>query len=146
MLQGDIVDIFLCGSDLGRWKQSVSDSPRGTPRRSSRHLHAFLLHQTEHLPSAVSFNWKSSLLCLGSERRNKSYVFSVHHSAPCQEILLWFLKHSETSAALPLLRQLSGLRERGNDVAAAFHFTAGGDGGVRLVCRQTCRWRCRAEL
>uniref|UniRef100_A0A3B5M3R8 Transport and golgi organization 6 homolog (Drosophila) n=1 Tax=Xiphophorus couchianus TaxID=32473 RepID=A0A3B5M3R8_9TELE len=61
-----------------------------------------------------------------------------HLRAPCQEILLWFLKHSETSAALPLLRQLSGLRERGNDVAAAFHFTAGGDGGVRLVCRQTC--------
>ncbi|XP_032436546.1 transport and Golgi organization protein 6 homolog isoform X1 [Xiphophorus hellerii] len=61
-----------------------------------------------------------------------------HLRAPCQEILLWFLKHSETSAALPLLRQLSGLRERRNDVAAAFHFMAGGDGGVRLVCRQTC--------
>ncbi|XP_043981739.1 transport and Golgi organization protein 6 homolog [Gambusia affinis] len=61
-----------------------------------------------------------------------------HLRAPCQEILLWFLKHSETSAALSLLRQLSGLRERRNDVAAAFHFTAGGDGGVRLVCRQTC--------
>uniref|UniRef100_A0A3P9Q207 Transport and golgi organization 6 homolog n=1 Tax=Poecilia reticulata TaxID=8081 RepID=A0A3P9Q207_POERE len=62
-----------------------------------------------------------------------------HLRAPCQEILLWFLKLSETSAALPLLRQLSGLRERRNDVAAAaFHFTAGGDGGVRLVCRQAC--------
>ncbi|XP_014877694.1 transport and Golgi organization protein 6 homolog [Poecilia latipinna] len=61
-----------------------------------------------------------------------------HLRAPCQEILLWFLKLSETSAALSLLRQLSGLRERRNDVAAEFHFTAGGDGGVRLVCRQTC--------
>ncbi|XP_054896550.1 transport and Golgi organization protein 6 homolog [Poeciliopsis prolifica] len=61
-----------------------------------------------------------------------------HLRAPCQEILLWFLKHSETSASLLLLRQLSGLRERRNEVAAAFHFTAGSGGGVRLVCRQAC--------
>ncbi|KAM4734582.1 transport and Golgi organization protein 6 homolog isoform 2-T2 [Anableps anableps] len=62
-----------------------------------------------------------------------------HLRAPCQETLLWFLGHSETSAALSSLRQLSGLRERKNDVAAEFRFTAGGDGGAGLVCRRTCR-------
>ncbi|MEQ2250980.1 hypothetical protein ILYODFUR_006395 [Ilyodon furcidens] len=61
-----------------------------------------------------------------------------HLRAPCQEILLWFLNNSETSAALSSLRQLSGLREHKNNVAVEFYFTAGSDGGVRLECRQTC--------
>ncbi|KAM4553367.1 transport and Golgi organization protein 6 homolog [Fundulus diaphanus] len=61
-----------------------------------------------------------------------------HLRGPCLEILLWFLSHSETSASLSSLRQLSGLRERRNDVAAEFQFAAGGGGGVRLHCRQTC--------
>lgn len=60
-----------------------------------------------------------------------------HLRAPCQDILLWFLSRSETSAALLLLPQLSGLRERKNDVAVEFHFMPGADGGVRLGRRRT---------
>ncbi|XP_024858552.1 transport and Golgi organization protein 6 homolog [Kryptolebias marmoratus] len=61
-----------------------------------------------------------------------------HLRAPCQQILLWFLNHSEPPAALSALRRLSGLQERRNDVAADLQFSAGSDGGVRLVCRQSC--------
>ncbi|XP_013871124.1 transport and Golgi organization protein 6 homolog isoform X2 [Austrofundulus limnaeus] len=62
-----------------------------------------------------------------------------HLRAPCQEVLLWFLNHSESSAALSMLQQLSGLKQRRNDVADDFQFSAGSDGGVRLVLRQSCR-------
>ncbi|KAK9517311.1 hypothetical protein VZT92_025194 [Zoarces viviparus] len=55
-----------------------------------------------------------------------------HLRAPCQEVLLWYLSHAETSAALSALRQLSGLQGQKNEVAADFHFTPGSDGGARL--------------
>ncbi|XP_075998713.1 transport and Golgi organization protein 6 homolog [Genypterus blacodes] len=58
--------------------------------------------------------------------------------APCQEILLWFLTHTEKSCALSVLRQLSGLEQPKNEVAPDFHFTPGSDGGARLVPRD-CR-------
>lgn len=61
-----------------------------------------------------------------------------HLRAPCQEILLWYLTHVEMSAALPMLRQLSGLQRGNNQVAANFHFTAGSEGGVRLSSRESC--------
>lgn len=66
-------------------------------------------------------------------------VRSVLHSAPCQEILLWYLTHAEMSAALSMLRQLSGLQRGNNQVAANFHFTAGSEGGARLSSRESCR-------
>ncbi|KAM4573366.1 transport and Golgi organization protein 6 homolog isoform 2-T2 [Odontesthes bonariensis] len=59
-----------------------------------------------------------------------------HLRAPCREVLLWYLSHAETPAALSALRQLSGLQGRRNDVAAGFCFTAGGDGGAALSCSQ----------
>ncbi|XP_054632065.1 transport and Golgi organization protein 6 homolog isoform X2 [Dunckerocampus dactyliophorus] len=56
---------------------------------------------------------------------------------PCCEILLWYLSHTEASAALSVLRQLSGLQVHA-DVAAGFHFTPGSSGGVQLSCRDGC--------
>ncbi|XP_019112739.2 transport and Golgi organization protein 6 homolog isoform X2 [Larimichthys crocea] len=61
-----------------------------------------------------------------------------HLRAPCQETLLWYLSHSETSAAMSALRQLSGLQGQKNEVAADFHFTPGSDGGARLCSRESC--------
>ncbi|XP_008302694.1 transport and Golgi organization protein 6 homolog, partial [Stegastes partitus] len=58
-----------------------------------------------------------------------------HLRTPCQEILLWYLNHAESSAGLSALRQLSGLRRRNNEVASDFRFTPGSDGGARLSCR-----------
>ncbi|XP_059192150.1 transport and Golgi organization protein 6 homolog isoform X2 [Centropristis striata] len=61
-----------------------------------------------------------------------------HLRAPCQEILLWYLSHTETFAALSTLRQLSGLQACESEVAAGFHFTPGSDGGARLGSRESC--------
>ncbi|XP_034389896.1 transport and Golgi organization protein 6 homolog isoform X2 [Cyclopterus lumpus] len=61
-----------------------------------------------------------------------------HLRAPCQEILLWYLRHAEKPAALSALRQLSGLQGQKNEVAADFHFTPGSDGGARLSSRERC--------
>ncbi|XP_029288741.1 LOW QUALITY PROTEIN: transport and Golgi organization protein 6 homolog [Cottoperca gobio] len=61
-----------------------------------------------------------------------------HLRAPCQEILLWYLSHTEMSAALSALRQLSGLQAPKNEVATDFHFTPGSDGGARLRSRESC--------
>ncbi|XP_077566034.1 transport and Golgi organization protein 6 homolog [Stigmatopora nigra] len=58
--------------------------------------------------------------------------------AQCQDILLWYLSHAETAAALSQLRQLSGLQSQKNDVARGFYFTAGSNGGVQLSCREGC--------
>ncbi|KAM6926735.1 transport and Golgi organization protein 6 homolog isoform 2-T2 [Lycodopsis pacificus] len=59
-----------------------------------------------------------------------------HLRAPCQEVLLWYLSHAETSAALSALRRLSGLQGQKNQVAADFHFAPGSDGGARLSSRE----------
>ncbi|KAM7002325.1 transport and Golgi organization protein 6 homolog [Tautogolabrus adspersus] len=62
-----------------------------------------------------------------------------HLRAPCQEILLWYLSHTEPSVALPALKQLSGLQGgKKNEVAADFRFNPGSDGGVRLCSRESC--------
>nr|XP_020480225.1 transport and Golgi organization protein 6 homolog [Monopterus albus] len=61
-----------------------------------------------------------------------------HLRAPCQEILLWYLSHAETSAALSTLRQLCGLQGQKNDMAAGFHFTPGSDGGAKCSFRESC--------
>lgn len=61
------------------------------------------------------------------------------YSAPCQDILLWYLSHAETCEALSVLRQLSGLQEHKSEVAAGLHFRPGGDGGVRFCPKESCR-------
>lgn len=61
-----------------------------------------------------------------------------HLRAPCQEIMLWYLSHSDPAAALSALRQLSGLKRLEHQVAAGFHFCPGSDGGVRLRSRENC--------
>ncbi|XP_061533383.1 transport and Golgi organization protein 6 homolog [Phycodurus eques] len=58
--------------------------------------------------------------------------------SPCQDILLWYLRHAETSGVLSLLRQLSGLHCQKNDVATGFHFTPGSNGGVQLSRKDSC--------
>lgn len=67
------------------------------------------------------------------------FVCSVLHSAPCQEILLWYLGHTEKSGALLVLRQLSGLGGQMTEVAPHFHFTPGSDGGAKLSLRDPVR-------
>ncbi|XP_039988491.1 transport and Golgi organization protein 6 homolog isoform X2 [Xiphias gladius] len=57
-----------------------------------------------------------------------------HLRAPCKDILLWYLSHSEMSVALSSLRQLSGLQEQKTETAH-FHFTPGSDGGARFKSR-----------
>ncbi|KAM4618329.1 transport and Golgi organization protein 6 homolog isoform 2-T2 [Polymixia lowei] len=59
-----------------------------------------------------------------------------HLRAPCQEILLWYLGHTEPSGALSVLRRLSGLGGQPHGVAPEFHFTPGSDGGARLSPRE----------
>nr|XP_046250664.1 transport and Golgi organization protein 6 homolog [Scatophagus argus] len=61
-----------------------------------------------------------------------------HLRTPCQEILLWYLSHTETSEALSALRRLSGLQGQKNILAADLHFTPGSDGGARLCSRESC--------
>ncbi|KAF7647712.1 hypothetical protein LDENG_00168050 [Lucifuga dentata] len=58
-----------------------------------------------------------------------------HLRAPCQEIMLWFLSHAEMSGSLSVLKQLSGLQQPKNQVAADFCFTPGSSGGARLTLR-----------
>ncbi|XP_029009112.1 transport and Golgi organization protein 6 homolog isoform X2 [Betta splendens] len=58
-----------------------------------------------------------------------------HLRAPCQEILLWYLSHSE--ASLSALRQLSGLQQQENDVVAGFHFSPGSEGGAKFRRRES---------
>ncbi|XP_029909812.1 transport and Golgi organization protein 6 homolog [Myripristis murdjan] len=60
-----------------------------------------------------------------------------HLRAPCQEILLWYLGHTEKSGALLVLRQLSGLGEQMKEVAPHFHFIPGSDGGAKLSLRDS---------
>lgn len=71
---------------------------------------------------------------------------SVHvcvlHSAPCHEILLWFLGQVDPPMALASLKHLSGLEgEAGRGVGGApgFHFTPGSEGGAKLSPRETVR-------
>ncbi|XP_034031600.1 transport and Golgi organization protein 6 homolog isoform X2 [Thalassophryne amazonica] len=70
------------------------------------------------------------------------YCFTRHNvshlRAPCQEILLWYLSRSEESGALLMLRQISGLQEQKNQVPPDFCFTAGSEGGARLIQRESC--------
>lgn len=63
-----------------------------------------------------------------------------HLRAPCQDILLWYLSHTETPEALTVVGQLSGLQghESGAAAAAGFHFSPGSDGGVRLCSKESC--------
>lgn len=61
-----------------------------------------------------------------------------HLRAPCQEILLWYLSHTEPFAALSALKQLSGLQGQRSELAADFHFAPGSDGGVRLSSKENC--------
>ncbi|XP_071346567.1 transport and Golgi organization protein 6 homolog isoform X2 [Trachinotus anak] len=58
-----------------------------------------------------------------------------HLRAPCQGILLWYLSHTETPAALLALRQLSGLQR--DEAAGSFHFTPGSDGGASFSSRES---------
>uniref|UniRef100_A0AAR2KNG3 Transport and golgi organization 6 homolog (Drosophila) n=1 Tax=Pygocentrus nattereri TaxID=42514 RepID=A0AAR2KNG3_PYGNA len=70
-----------------------------------------------------------SLLCF--TKQNVS-----HLRTPCQEILLWYLSHTETSSALSQLKGLCFLQGDGGGVAPGFQFAPGSEGGVRLTRRE----------
>ncbi|KAL7878718.1 hypothetical protein AOLI_G00096920 [Acnodon oligacanthus] len=70
-----------------------------------------------------------SLLCF--TKQNASYL-----RAPCQEILLWYLSHTETFSALSQLKGLCFLQGDGGGVAPGFQFAPGSEGGVRLTRRE----------
>ncbi|XP_068170043.1 transport and Golgi organization protein 6 homolog isoform X2 [Antennarius striatus] len=61
-----------------------------------------------------------------------------HLRAPCREILLWYLRHSETPDALSTLRRLSGLQGPEDSMTSELSFTPGSDGGARLTFRESC--------
>nr|XP_019964576.1 PREDICTED: transport and Golgi organization protein 6 homolog [Paralichthys olivaceus] len=60
-----------------------------------------------------------------------------HLRATCQDILLWYLSHTEASEALSTLRQLSGLQGQKNETSD-FYFAPGSDGGARFDSRDNC--------
>nr|XP_055030491.1 transport and Golgi organization protein 6 homolog isoform X3 [Misgurnus anguillicaudatus] len=55
-----------------------------------------------------------------------------HLRTPCQEILIWWLSHSERSEALSLLKRLCGLMGEVGGVKCGFQFLPGSEGGARL--------------
>ncbi|XP_030281908.1 transport and Golgi organization protein 6 homolog [Sparus aurata] len=61
-----------------------------------------------------------------------------HLRAPCQEILLWYLRCTEKCAALSALWQLSGLQGENNKVVAVPCFSPGSNGGARPCSRESC--------
>lgn len=66
-------------------------------------------------------------------------VCCVLHSAPCQEILLWYFGNSELPVALSTLQQLCAIDGGAGGVAPGFHFTPGSDGGAQLTPSETIR-------
>ena len=135
--------LFLCLlllSDLGGWKQSISVSPQSSRGSSARYLHSFLFHQAERLTPSVTCSQLTRAHVSKSDLKygTDNEVCDVSHSAPCQDILLWYLSHTEASEALSALRQLSGLQGRKTE-ASDFYFTPGSDGGARFDSRDNCR-------
>ncbi|XP_073706776.1 transport and Golgi organization protein 6 homolog isoform X2 [Garra rufa] len=59
-----------------------------------------------------------------------------HLRTPCQEILMWFLSHSEHSVALSQLKRLCGLLGEVSGVQHGFQFSPGSEGGARLTVRE----------
>ncbi|XP_043072682.1 transport and Golgi organization protein 6 homolog [Puntigrus tetrazona] len=59
-----------------------------------------------------------------------------HLRTSCQEILIWFLTHSERSGALFHLKRLCGLLGEMSGVKHGFQFSPGSEGGARLTVRE----------
>ncbi|XP_059362604.1 transport and Golgi organization protein 6 homolog isoform X2 [Carassius carassius] len=59
-----------------------------------------------------------------------------HLRTSCQEILIWFLSHSEQSVALLQLKHLCGLLGEVSGVRHGFQFSPGSEGGARLTVRE----------
>uniref|UniRef100_A0A8C1XTS8 Transport and golgi organization 6 homolog (Drosophila) n=1 Tax=Cyprinus carpio TaxID=7962 RepID=A0A8C1XTS8_CYPCA len=59
-----------------------------------------------------------------------------HLRTSCQEILIWFLSHSEHSVALSQLKHLCGLLGEVSGVRHGFQFSPGSEGGARLTVRE----------
>ncbi|KAL1256924.1 hypothetical protein QQF64_012469 [Cirrhinus molitorella] len=59
-----------------------------------------------------------------------------HLRTSCQEILIWFLSHSEHSLALSQLKRLCGLLGEVSGVKHGFQFSPGSEGGARLTIRE----------
>ncbi|KAF4101302.1 transport and Golgi organization protein 6 homolog isoform X2 [Onychostoma macrolepis] len=59
-----------------------------------------------------------------------------HLRTSCQEILIWFLSHSEHSIALSQLKRLCGLLGEVSGVRHSFQFSPGSEGGARLTVRE----------
>lgn len=69
---------------------------------------------------------------------------SCPSSTSCQDVLLWFLSHSNVAEALRVLQQLSGLRAPERQEAASLCFRPGSEGGARLCGGESCRYGWRA--
>ncbi|KAI1890045.1 hypothetical protein AGOR_G00169170 [Albula goreensis] len=61
---------------------------------------------------------------------------ACHLRAPCQEILHWYLSHSEPQEVLSTLKQLCGLQAQVGGVAPGFQFAPGSEGGARFIPRE----------
>ncbi|XP_050991843.1 transport and Golgi organization protein 6 homolog isoform X3 [Labeo rohita] len=60
-----------------------------------------------------------------------------HLRTSCQEILMWFLSHSEHSVALSQLKRLCGLLGEVSGVRHGFQFSPGSEGGARITVRES---------
>ncbi|XP_072926642.1 transport and Golgi organization protein 6 homolog isoform X1 [Hemitrygon akajei] len=60
-----------------------------------------------------------------------------HLRSTCQEILQWFFGKSETRVALLMLKQLAGLSPSIPVLQPLYQFSAGSEGGVKLVTKGT---------
>ncbi|XP_072136162.1 transport and Golgi organization protein 6 homolog isoform X2 [Mobula birostris] len=60
-----------------------------------------------------------------------------HLRSTCQEILQWFFGKSETQVALLVLKQLAGLSPSIPVLQPLYQFSAGSEGGVKLVTKAT---------
>ncbi|XP_055520881.1 transport and Golgi organization protein 6 homolog [Leucoraja erinacea] len=59
-----------------------------------------------------------------------------HLRSACLEIILWFLQKSEKQIALVMLKRLAGLLPMDFLLQPLYRFTAGSEGGVRLVAKE----------
>lgn len=75
----------------------------------------------------------------GARSRSRPGVCVVA-SASCQDILLWFLSHSDPAEALTVLQQLSGLQGPTGRAAASLDFSPGSEGGARLCASESARY------
>uniref|UniRef100_A0A672PNT2 Transport and golgi organization 6 homolog n=1 Tax=Sinocyclocheilus grahami TaxID=75366 RepID=A0A672PNT2_SINGR len=128
--------LFPLLSPLHRCAEGTGYAAESSSRCYPNTVQCLLLHQTKCLSFTVSVHSEYGTIFL-----KYLFVFElkviVPYSTPCQEILIWFLSHSEHSVALSsLLKRLCGLLGEVSGVRHGFQFSPGSEGGARLTVRE----------